>query len=272
MISPRLGAGVRRHIGPAVSAAWTAIADVGGRALLEAPDDVAAVGGVAALEGLAARGRVHSPAMKRRKVGTSVGVARGGRGWRSRSWTASVGQPRRRTYACRSCWSALSVPPVEAAQGSSARIALATGVRWPLRQRASAATASGWSWRGQRRRRSPHTPRPARGMPCASRRAACPAASSSAAGAAGSPTSLAAACAATASVRTGPIRHSPRAKARAPSMAVPGTRVAMGPGFEQRQRPVGTVRGPDRQHAPVVLAQVGRRLAARSGVAVEPGS
>ena len=49
-ISPRLGAGVRRHIGPAVSAALIAMRDIGRVPGLEAADDVARVGRVAALE------------------------------------------------------------------------------------------------------------------------------------------------------------------------------------------------------------------------------
>ena len=56
-ISPRLGAGVRRHIGSGGLGRLDRHGDIGGGALLEPPDDVSRVGGIAALEGRAARGR-----------------------------------------------------------------------------------------------------------------------------------------------------------------------------------------------------------------------
>ena len=62
-ISPRFGAGVRRHIGKAVSAALIASATSASGALLEPPDDVARIGRVAALE---RRARTWSRTTRRR--------------------------------------------------------------------------------------------------------------------------------------------------------------------------------------------------------------
>ena len=87
MISPRFGAGVRCHIGRAAHGRADGHRDVGRRALLEAPDDVALrPRGCGSRRSGRSWNRVHSPAMKWRNVGTSVGASRWAAWWRSRSW------------------------------------------------------------------------------------------------------------------------------------------------------------------------------------------
>ena len=97
-ISPRFGAGVRRHSAPATSAARIGHRDVRRGPLLEAPDDVARVGRVVALEGRAGRRIAPLPgdevAERRRLGGRPVG---GSGRRRSRSSPKST-LPRRGTH------------------------------------------------------------------------------------------------------------------------------------------------------------------------------
>ena len=204
---------------------------------------------------------VHSPAMKWRNVGTSVGVALGGVVAVS-VMDASVGQPRRRTYACRSCWSALRVPPERGGAGSSARISAG-------RRREVALLPAGLGGDGVRI--------VGRGQPGGDRRVRHAAGVGCHVGNGGGVSCGAGGgrCGRFADLpRRGVCRHGQRARRPDPQLAsgegsgavdgVPRTRVAWGPRLEQRQRPFGTVRGPDGQHAPVVLAQGQRaRLASR---------
>ena len=123
-ISPRFGAGVRRHIGSAVSAALIGHRDVRRGALLEAPDDVALVRRVAALERRAAGGSHHSPAMKWRNVEVAGGAAVARRAWRSRS--------------CRRVYGGRDRRP----SGGHIDVALDRHLRQPAQERAAATSST----------------------------------------------------------------------------------------------------------------------------------
>ena len=78
MISPRFGAGVRRHIGPAVSAALMAMATSAAVPCWKRPITSRRSAGLRLSNVWPLIESVHAPAMKWRNVGVSVGVALGG--------------------------------------------------------------------------------------------------------------------------------------------------------------------------------------------------